>query len=770
MASTFELEMGGATQVTADETPPAPNQTVAETNRLAAYAASSTTAVPRTNTATPTSSSNETPATTVLSENNNNKTSTGNEYGIGIRQGNPLSNFASYTYQLSLYMVTPDALSEFNNSGRKNIFASNNKNTNEAGSSGAYLIAQSGGIENKNRAPGFNFDYYIDNLEIKAAISGLNAGSNGTTVNYDMAFTITEPYGFSFITNLKRAGVALGKYATAAGFKDQTNPTRQFFVLGIKFSGYDDQGQLIGSIPGVKNTNFERFYDIVIKDLKFTIDGRAVIYRIKAAPTSLQPGLGTKTGLIDRGATNLSGSTVKDILDDLVNKLNQDQKDDKNREYPNTYSIVYIDDAKDIATSSMVTPGDKDKIKWNMSKPKDIDQVTPELQLKAQPNSNERTIAFNSGTPIIQAITSIIKQSTYITDALKVVYASTEEPNAETDGPVTVDEKTEKKLKWFTINPLVSDIKYDTKISDWSYKITYQVRTYEIPNIKSVEADKSSEYYGAVKRYEYWYSGQNSEIIKYSQEFNNTYFVVSLNGAKEQIETDKVSGSSKTPIAIGKRTYTDRLGQLGVGNEAQNSIQTDLSDGSAYAQATLEILGDPDFLSDPIPPGENNKPYHPNDTVNYSFGKVFIEIKFLEAVDYNNNTGLMTINHDILFWDYPKTIKDKLKGAISYHLRNVEHYFKGGKFTQKLIMNINDFPNVKKDDSSESGEGRENTSPTNSSLTAALGTAALGELGINIDRPSNNPVVASSPNDDANGSTATPPQSQGREDVPNYVV
>jgi hypothetical protein len=84
--------------------------------------------------------------------------------GVGSRRFNPLSTYSSYTYQLSLYMITPDALDEFNRSGRKDIFMFNGARESVGNESGAYLIAQSGGINNPvTRAPGFEYDYYIDN-------------------------------------------------------------------------------------------------------------------------------------------------------------------------------------------------------------------------------------------------------------------------------------------------------------------------------------------------------------------------------------------------------------------------------------------------------------------------------------------------------------------------------------------------------------------------------------------------------------------------------
>jgi hypothetical protein len=651
----------------------------------------------------------------------------GNEYGVGTRLGNPLSIYSSYTYQLSLYMISPDAYDAFNQSGRKNIFAKNGTNETESGVGGAYLIAQSGGInDDATRAPGFEFDYYIDNLEIKAAVSGSNS-ANGTTVSYDLSFNIVEPYGFSFITNMKRAKIALSKYSQTINYSESENPTRQLFILGIKFLGYDSEGNLLKSLPEVSDPSFQRYYDIVFKDVGFSIDGKSTVYNIKAAVTSIQAAYSTKRGLIDKGAGQLSGSTVGQLLDELMEKLTKDQTIE-GREFPNTYAIEYVDDADEIAKSSIVATGDYNKIKWPMAAPKDKTTVNANLEIKAQPNNKERVIAFNPGTPIIQAITSVITQSDYLVNGLKSVYSSEETPSETNDGDESIPINSNKRLKWFTVTPFVSNAKFDRKIKDWVYDITYQVRTYEIPVIKSVVADKTAPYYGPVKRYEYWYTGKNSEIIKYSQTLNNNYFVVALAGSSEEASSDASGGSANIPIGTGKRTYTDRLGKLNVGKEAQNSIQTDLADGGSWATAKIEILGDPDYLSNPTPPPSNdlNGFYNEDDTINYSAGQVFIEIKFVEAVDYDNNQGTMTLNHDILFWNYPKNIAEKLQGAVSYRLATITHTFKSGRFTQRLDLTFNTFGDVEGPKLVE--EGRENNNGSN--------TSSLGELGINTAIPS----------------------------------
>lgn len=622
-------------------------------------------------------------------------------YGIGKRNYNPLSMYSSYTYQISLYMITPDAYDEFNNSGRKNILIINGDTGGSTyGSGGAYLIAQSGGINNDaTRAPGFEFDYYIDNLEIKAATAGGEAGSNGTTVNYSLSFNVTEPHGFSFVTNLKRAKIALQKYSATTNYKDSTNASRDFFILGIRFLGYDADGNLIQNsiLTDEPDPTFQRFYDFKIAEFQFKIDGKATVYKITGATTPIQEALGTKRGMIDKGANQLTGRTVGDILSQLMEKITNDQRKDvetKAREFPNTYSILWVDDAVDIAESSIVSSADLNKIKWPMGAPKDKTTVNPNLEIKAQPNSKERIMAFNRETPIIQAITSTITSSDYLIKGLQSVYKSEETSNPKTDSQDSVTVDSNKRLKWFSVTPSVSKTKFDNIIKDWAFSITYIIKTYEIPIIKSAYADKTTPYYGPVKRYEFWYTGKNTEVLKYEQQLNNTYATVALSGM--DASDAATGGTAQVPIAPGKRTYADRLGQLGVGKEAQNTIITDLVGGD-WAKAKIEIMGDPDYLSNPTPPGTgNSKSFYGEDgyTIDYSAGQVFVEIKFLEPIDYDHSTGVMNISDRVLLYDYPASVAEKLKGAISYRLASIQHNFRQGKFTQTLDLAINTFSDI----------------------------------------------------------------------------
>jgi hypothetical protein len=134
---------------------------------------------------------------------------------------------------------------------------------------------------------------------------------------------------------------------------------------------------------------------------------------------------------------------------------------------------------------------------------------------------------------------------------------------------------------------------------------------------------------------------------------------------------------------------------------------TSLFDPGSYAQARIQILGDPDYLMRETATGVNEvyKQFYQSDsfTINPNGGQVFIEIAFNEGIDYgatisgndiipgDNGTGVMTINDSIFFWDYPDNIRNKIKG-VSYQVRECESVFKGGKFTQTLQLNINQMP------------------------------------------------------------------------------
>jgi len=585
------------------------------------------------------------------------------------RQQNPLSDYSSYTYQIVLAMLTPEANTMFVNSGRKFL-----------PQKGSMIIAQSGGINNtlNQRADGFKLDYYIDDLKIKAAIAPAATGAAITST--EMSFVITEPYGFSFPTNLKRAAIQMGKLSGVPGAPAITDATKQFFVIGIRFLGYDENGNLVRDSERV----MDRYYDITITEMKFKIDGKTSTYAIKAAPQDMTAALSIKRGMINKGAS-INAATVGEIFTKLAEKLtadqipnipveNRDRNDRTAASKPplNTYFIEFRGPGSDlIQNAKLASKADTDKSKSPMG-----------VTISEVPDTTKRTVVFKDDTPILQAIQQVISQSSFLTDALKIITTTAAESN---DPDVIPD--TKKRINWYNVTVLTIPKAWNISLNDWEFDIKYIIQPYRTPFTLSTNANKTTPYYGPAKRYDYWYTGKNSEILKFEQSLNTTFFTVSLS------EDTAAQTESNHTSTLFRKQSGNHQGAKNEGAEASLEYVTSLMDPGGWTPCKIDIMGDPDWLTyvgaPPIEPTDFSPFYGPDGfSINPTSSQVFIEVDFNEAVDYNNTDGLLSINDKILFWDYSPEIARVLKG-ISYLITECVSTFSKGQFRQTLSGNVN---------------------------------------------------------------------------------
>lgn len=671
-----------------------------------------------------------------LKQKPSSKSSTFNNNTPGRRLKNPLGYFSSYSYQLSLYMITPDAYDAFVQSGRRQINALTNIEGNSI--SGALLIAQSGGINNTDsrRAPGFDLDYYIDNLSLKTfANPKANLSETNTT---EVKFQIIEPYGFSFITKLKNASEEIQRYSQelANGAYLITNPSKQFFVLGIRFLGYDENGNVMtGDAIYNKNqldpeaTNlglFDRYYDILITGIKFKIDGNATTYNITAVSTAPKVAFGVKRGMIKTNTT-IEATKVEDALNQLVEQQNKLEEDLLNQENPaithaNKYVIEYAGEGADaIKTADIVTPEDYLTYTWAASQTQNTTESNVSTEANSQPNNTKRQIIFKNDTPMVQAISKVISQSTYLSNALQKVYDNVPQPETDGSGYDQDDSRQPQTISWYNLSARVSDAVWDKLRNDFAYTITYVIKKYETPVVQSVYADNGILYYGPHKRYEYWYTGQNSEIISYEQNLDNLYYNVALSDLPIDRTEPAAANSNAGSEAMTQSNYTDKQGQINeAGLAAQNNYLTSLFDPGAFATAKITILGDPDYLAQDSPGGvdEIYSKFYGSDgfTINPSGGQVFIEIDFKEAIDLDYSKGYLDINDRILFWKYPESIADQIKG-VSYQVIDIYSTFQGGTFKQVLNCVINTFGDYPNERPNQREEQEDNTNTGSGTVT-----------------------------------------------------
>ena len=260
-------------------------------------------------------------------------------------QPNVLDQYASYTYSLSLYLITKDQFNSLLN-GPPNF-------------STWSLLMQSGGAgpaasagSTSGRNPFFSLDYYMDNLTIDSRIVG--GGSMQAHNVASLSFTVSEPNGLTLPSALAQAVQNLYKQQNIVG---QNGIPADYgaadYVMAIRFYGYDDAGNLVQA--GTKGTQttapasfvgpplptsadgafITKFYPFRISKFEFRLATKGIEYTIHGVPHGYYLGASAKRGSIP-GNFNLVGKTVADVLNGNKSTGTQVSPDDSKRSSNNT--------------------------------------------------------------------------------------------------------------------------------------------------------------------------------------------------------------------------------------------------------------------------------------------------------------------------------------------------------------------------------------------------------------------------------------------------
>ena len=241
-----------------------------------------------------------------------------------VTQPNVLDQYASYTYAISWYLLTPTQYNNLVTSGRVSTV-------------GWQLLMQSGGAPTATRSQFFPVDYYMDDLEIDSVVPlhGTNMANSAT----DIKFKVVEPNGITLIDQLYKAvqntlknttpaGTAATTGSATTGTATSTSSTPNYLTaqhcLVIEFYGYDAQGNLVAPAKGQvtingqqSNTNnrsvIQKYYPCVITNIQFRIANRAIEYSVSAKPIPHFYNASTDRGTIPF-AFSLSGQTVAQLL------------------------------------------------------------------------------------------------------------------------------------------------------------------------------------------------------------------------------------------------------------------------------------------------------------------------------------------------------------------------------------------------------------------------------------------------------------------------
>ena len=248
-------------------------------------------------------------------------------------QPNVLDQYASYTYAISWYLMTPGQYNSITTGSAAPSF-------NTARWS---LLMQSGGAPTTGRNQYFPLDYYLDDLEIETFLVG--KGTNLSNNAMDIKFKVVEPNGITLLDNLYKAVVAAytnpqpttGAGTTVATTSTATQTTTQppsygkaQYCLIIEFYGYDSQGKLVAPATGqnsptgqLSNTNpqavIKKYFPFLIQNITFRTAKSGIEYNVVAKPVPYSTNSSQARGTIPF-PFSLAGQTVQQILQGSTTK------------------------------------------------------------------------------------------------------------------------------------------------------------------------------------------------------------------------------------------------------------------------------------------------------------------------------------------------------------------------------------------------------------------------------------------------------------------
>lgn len=655
-------------------------------------------------------------------------------------QKNPLHNYATYTYGITLFVLSKDNYNELVNGDATSSW------------SPKYSLISSAGGYHSNRHKLFREDFYIDDLKMQTIVgqSELSRGTNAI----ELSFNVVEPYGLTLMDRL----VNLSEDPDIDG---TGNYVAQPYLLQVDFFGSNELGSQSTPIPHLRKRIPINFIEFKIK-----VSSRGTEYQIRAIPynhlalmestNSTPANFEIKSGTVGDFFSDTGGGTLNDqiaakdkarsdaiyaagitkdddgndilppgqriglggnakALDEAMkvisspytvnsyagawNAWNQKLVDEEYVTYANEIDFVFVDAAgEEIRKSSIVDPTKMNYSRANMLPPDKASRQgnNPDVNRKTPTNNfDPKTMLFNvtAGTSVIDIINLVMRNSDYIKN--QVIDPLSDKSDFPTDTTV----------KYFRIIPKVTLKGYDPKRGEYARKTTYYVKNYEYYNTKHPNLPKAKPK-AAVKEYDYMYTGKNIDILDLAIDFDSAFFTTitinreraeALSGApKASTGDDEPKDKARNPT--GNRTLTPmRHNYVGVdatststGADTAKTVLIASAMKSIYSgsrgdmlQVKLKIIGDPHFIkqddiyTNPGQSGYNDLQFMLNEgTLNMDSGEMFCNINFRTPIDMDETTGLAKFD----------TNYEKSRFTGFYKVQVIDSEFRQGQFVQTLDL------------------------------------------------------------------------------------
>lgn len=653
--------------------------------------------------------------------------------GVKLPLANVLSDYATYNYILSLSALSPD---EFNNPDSTYI----------AGKK-LDLICKSAGIDPNNRVQTSfgKFDFFIDNLNIESVIGMSNPkGTFATTLQFD----VVEPYSMGvFMLALQQAAFKAGH----GNWRDAP------FLITVEFRGNKENGTM-------SKPTATRYIPVRLSTVAIKASEQGTIYNFNAYAAQNQALTSQYADV--RTDSSIKGKTVQEVLQTGEQSL-QEVVNKKLKEYEKDGTVAKADEIiilfpTDIASSASqgssatpessssatTTPGSDasavykklgvatpntnhtavqaendcnflGKASMGYDQSRKGDQTTSKENTSYDPktgtwvrgnmtvNVNEGSLRFAQGADVPTIINRVMMLSKYPETAL---------------GSAAPDANGMRK--WWRIDTQVFYVNSPENLKKTGTLpriIVYRVVPYDTHSSAITASNAKAQGFEnvkakIVKRYDYLYTGKNSEVLKFDIDFSvNFSNVLAADNYKRSLDVlrNKETGDKNLPTpSIGapsngvapqkkeggtntQQKYTS-LGTLwnwvgGGGKDVEATLAAAIwhkaiTNPVDMINLNMDIMGDPywfvqsgqgNYTSSPYP---GVKDLNKDGTVNYQNGEVDILINFRSPLDINQATGL----YDFKSSSISSASSSVISWSGLYRVNMVTNTFRAGVFKQTL--------------------------------------------------------------------------------------
>ncbi len=644
---------------------------------------------------------------------------------------NPLDNFASYSPLWTFAVLTPKQFNNPRSYRSTNADFAGDAYVDQLGRTiqSGVVFASAGRYDDRRVGTEYGApEYFVNNFVMTSVIAPNQKTGNSNAIKF--TFDIFEPYSMGlFLQSLQNAALKAGY----ASYLDNTP-----YLLKLDFQGYKDDGTPV-------MLKVSKYFTCKLLSVKFDVNESGSNYKVEAIPYNHQA-MGKVTNTIYKDVTLVGGSVLELLAtgeSSLSAFLNAEQKSNvengKQQTKANEYVFLFPKDAHDSfgldaePTSSgggaTVTPFEYIPIKvvsppsattnfgnneigdsdmgfeansggtYPMQKESEVyNQITGRLdKAQVQMSPNKREFKFTQGQSITHIITQIIISSRFGKETFKNISAA--------DGTIA----------WFKIDVQVQLLDYDTVAKDFAKKIIFRILPYRVHYSFFMNPTSPPGGYPGLekkiaKRYDYIYTGQNNNIIKFDLQFNTTFFSGANPSAPEKTgavtNPGAQAGSGKEVVAFksqpqsGVGTITSKTGVAPIKNDP-NLLWKQYSGGSSdsspekkVAEAfqrsflnsgdmivcNIELMGDTFWIVDSgignYIAAKFDDAVTVDGTPTYEGSEVYIYITFRTPSDVLEGTGL---------YGFPN--EGKVSGFSGiYKVLSCESKFNDGKFTQLLKL------------------------------------------------------------------------------------